>query len=399
MDTEEIGFLWISEILGSEYPEEEQYLMASEVVRVLERCSPIVEPTWVPSLLKFLSLCDNFPTTKSPPHPGLDTLRILFACPRDAGFGASLLPTLTSMLSPDHPLRSRKFALAVFCKFTRGWFSRMEAVSGHRLNKFLQAVGDPFRFPPEPPRFERTVDYEPMDVVVALIEFASSELWRSLLRPSNFISCEDVLSTDEGRSSALRRMFWTALGQWPEFLCTPTKIVSAVQCLEEFGCLNTARVVITWAWVTGMADAMDQDGWKLIGGETLRFYRAHGMRSLAALKLCITRNFKEDGGVGFNRVHLFAAHYEGPPFRVGRSRRPSNISYFTEGGIPSQEEWMADCVISQACQLRRLYHLFGYDPTTWQEIVGAGGADEKREVLSRHPVTPDPFVGWECDYP
>jgi hypothetical protein len=129
-----------------------------------------------------------------------------------------------------------------------------------------------------------------MEVVVILIEFASSELWRSHLHPSNFASCEDIVSTDEGRNSALEEMFSVALAERPEFLCTPTKIITAIRRLEELGCLNTAQVVIAWAWVTGMADVMDQDGWKLVEGETLRFYQTHGIRSLAALKRCIAQN-------------------------------------------------------------------------------------------------------------
>ena len=120
------------------------------------------------------------------------------------------------------------------------------------------------------------------------------------------------------------------------------------------------------------------------------------MRSLAALKRCIIQN--TDWEPRRRQTDFVAARYEGPPFRVGRSRRPSNLSYLREG-IPHQEEWEIDCVISQACRLRKLYLLFGYDPTTWEEAVGVGKADEPRGVLSGHPVTPDPFVGWECDYP
>ena len=405
--TGEIALLWIAEVINSGYPEKQQYLMTSKVVRLLGRyCkshpnSIHQQSTWVPPLLKFLALCENFPATESPPHPGLITLWILSKNPQDADFGPDILPTLASMLSSDHPLRSRKLALAVFGRFTSGWLSRVETASGHRLDKLLQAVGDPFHFPQEPSRdqdreLERTVGYEPTEVVVVLIEFASSELWRSHLRPSNFTSCEDILSTDNGRTFTLRGMFLIALTELSEFLCTPTKIVTAVRCFEELGCLNTARAVIAWAWVSGMADVMDEDSWKLIEDETLRFYRTHGLRFLAAMKRCIIQN--SDGLLQLRQVNYFAARYEGPPFRVKRSRRSSNLSYRT-GGIHNRAEWEIDRVISQACQLRRLYLLFGYDPTTWQEAVRAGEVDENREVLSGHSDTSDPFVGWECDYP
>ena len=396
-----MGFLWIREILNSGYPEKEQCLMASEVVRLLWRYRSLsrrpsyVQSAWGPPLLKFLSLCENFPTTESPPHPALITLGILSGGLQNDDFDPIIPPTLASMLSSDHPLRSRKLALAVFRNFTPGWFPQMETVSGHHLSKLLQAVGDPFHFPLELPQLETTVEYQPMKVAVALIEFASSELWWSHLRPSNFASCEDILSTDEGRRSALLGMFWTALWEWPEYLCTPAKIVTVVRRLEGFGCLNTARVVITWGWVAGMADVMDQESWKLIESETLRFYRAHGMRSLVALKRCIIQN--TNMGLQHDQIRFFEDRSEGPPFRAGRSRRPANLSDRTEGRQRREEMW-TDCVISQACQLRRLYHLFGYDPATWQEAAGAE-VDEKREVLSGRSFTPDPFIGWECDYP
>ena len=406
--TPEMGFLWISGILDSGYSEREQYSMAGGLVRLVEGfCGPqpyfnSIQSAWAPPLLNFLSLCEKFDFPESPPQPGLVALCILSDCPQVSNFDAAHIPTLTSLLSPNHRLQSRKLALTVFYKLTRECRSWMETVPGHHLDALLQAVGDPFHLPPESPhdqvrKVERRVWYEPMGAVVALIGFAPSELWHGHLHPSNFTSCEDILSTEKGRRSALHQMFMTALWHWPEFLCTPTKVVSAIGRLEALGCLNTAELVITWAWVSGMADAIDQDGGRLIEDETLRFYQAHGIRPLAALKRCIVQPFNK-GYPDANQIDLFAAHYDGSPFRVGRSRRPSNLSQQT-GGIPYQDEWKTDCVISRACQLRRLYHLFGCDPTTWEEVVGVEEAEEKREGLSGHSVMPGPFAGWECDYP
>ena len=312
---------------------------------------------------------------------------------------ADFIPTLTSMLSPNHPLQSRKLALMAFCRGARGWFSSQMGISpDHRLDKLLQAVGDPFHFPPEPPQdgeLDRTVYYEPMEAVVALIEFASSELWRTHLLSSSFASCEDLVSTDQGKRTALRKLFDVALGEGTELPCTPTKIVTAIRHLEGLRCVNTAQLVIMWAWVTGMANEMDQDGWRLIGDETLRFYRAHGMRSLAALKRWVAPSTDEVPVSVATRAHFFSARYEGPsPFRVGRSRRPSKMTRRT--GLSSCPKWMVDCIISQTCQLRRLYHLCGCDPTTWQEAVGVEEVDGGRGALSRNS---DPFVDWSCDYP
>ena len=356
----------------------------------------MMQSDWVPPLLRFLSLYEDFPSIESSPHPGSVALRILSISPRVAGFDAALLLTLASILSPDHPLQSRKSAMALFCRYAPGWLSsQMENVPDHRLNKLLQAVGDPFHFPPEPPQdeeLERTGEYKPMEAVVVLVEFASSKLWRSHLRPSNFVTCEDILSTGEGRRTVLQYMLDAVLKELPEFLCTAEKVVATVRHLEELGLVHTAQVVVMWAWVTGMADVADQDGWQLIEDETLRFYQAYGIRFLASLKQYIL-----DENLISCQTRLFAARYEGPPFRVRRSRRPSKLSYWM-GGIPIRREWETDRVTSQTCRLRRLYHLFGYDPATWQEAVGIKEASEERRMLSEHPVMPDQFVDWGCDY-
>ena len=206
-----MGFLWISEILNSGHGAEQRYSIASLEVRLLGKCYDFddtmpfsnVQPAWVPPLLDFLSLREKFPTMGPKPHPESIVLRILSVCPSDADYGATLLPILTSMLSPDHPFHSPKLALMVFYRFMSGWFSsQMEVVASYSLNRLIQAVDDAFH--PNPDLLQdgelaRTANYDSMTAVVILIEFASSETWRDHLRASNFISCEDIVSTDEGR--------------------------------------------------------------------------------------------------------------------------------------------------------------------------------------------------------
>jgi hypothetical protein len=114
----------------------------------------MIRPAWAPSLLKFLSLCEKFPTTESPPHPGSIALDMLSRGPHD-DFGAAHIPTLASMLSPDHRLQSRQLALTVFCQFSAGGSPHRWRMSQATTSiKLLQAVGDPFHFPPNPPHGE-----------------------------------------------------------------------------------------------------------------------------------------------------------------------------------------------------------------------------------------------------
>jgi len=402
MGTGEFGFLWITEILNSRYPDYMRYEIASGVVHLLGKHfyskDPKdvlhVQPAWIPPLLGFLSLGMEFYTLGPPPSPEFIALHILSDSLGSADFGVTILHILSLVLLPTHPLQSRSVALKVFYVFMSGWFSpQLDNIPHEDLSRLLQAVGDPFQFTlnGEP---VVTTDYKPMKSAVVLIEFASSNLWRNHLRRSNFTSCEDILSTEEGRKTALNDMLNMAIYTWPTFLHTPAKIIAAIRRLEELQCPNIAEVVIMWAWIVGVVNPVDGDAWKLVGDSTLEFYQTHGIGRLTALKREITDATRRQG-----HVLLLLQRYEGGPLcRVGAVQRlkpvPLPLSEPTSIGLRS---W-SDLRISRACQLRRLYHLFGYDSTTWNEAVSVQ-AEEKTGVSLERSVTPVGFMDWTCDYP
>ena len=403
-DTEEFGFLWIVEILNSGYPEDGRYQMASGIMGLLgkrfysvvpER-SPYVQPAWVPPLLGFLSLCEKFYTTESPSYPGLVALRILSSSPRLSKFDPRILPVLKPILLPTHPLRSRSLALKIFYGFMSGWFSsQMENILDKDLDEFLQAVGDPFQFNSNYPLKDGqpvfTTDYEPMMSVVVLIEFASSDLWRNHLRRPNFASCEEVVSTEEGKKSILKWMLEVATHSWLEFLHTPAKVTAATRRLEELRCLNTAEVVTMWAWTAGVVSPMDHDAWGSIGRDTLRFCKTDGMEYPTILKRHIT-----DTSTETTRITYLVGHYEGTPCRVGSVRQPAPALRVTPRLSPRH---FTDLRISQACQLRRLYLLFGYDPTTSEGVVVAREGEQVTDVSPGRSGVTVSFMDWACDYP
>ena len=406
-DTGESGFLWIAEILNSGYSEDERYEMASGVVRLLgkylysvvpERVQ-YVESAWIPSLIDFLSLCEKFYATQSPPsppYPGFIILRILSDSPIRADLNPTVLPVLASMLLPTHPLQSRSLALEVFCMFTPEQFSsQTENFPEQDISKLLQAVDDPFKFtleiPVEDGKPVFTAHCKPMKVAVLLIEFASLEVWRNHLLYSNFASCEDIVSTEEGKRDALKWMLDMATHHWFKFLYTPAKIVAAVKRLEELQCLNTAEVVIMWAWTTGVVDPMDRDAWRLIERETVRLCQTNRTGYLAALRRYITDTSVED-----TRIMYLMGHYEGTPCRAGSTKKPDPALWVTPRLIPEQ---FTDLRMSQAYQLRRLYRLFGYDHDTWKEAIVAEKVEEEVDVPPGDHVASVPFVGWSCDYP
>ena len=390
-------FSWITDILNSRHVAVERYRMAGKVVELVwKHIKPkvshplyVVGPVWTLPLLRLLQPSEEFYSAGSQSAPGALALWILSNSPGFGDFGSEILPILTSTLLPTHPLQSRKSSLMVFHQFVSGWFSlQMENVSDEDRARFIHAVGDPFQSTPDiPPLDEQHVvmnGYEPMKAAVVLVEFASSGLWRDHLRRSNFTSCEEVVSTVEGKVSALKYMR-PAGGLWPKFLYTPTKTIAAIERLEELQCPNTAEVVFMWAWTSGVVNPIDHDTWSLIGSKTLAFYRAHGTRRLKTLSRCIMGGFP---GGGFQDTSC----------RVGGVRLPVRIAGLGRR-LNSGEDSFNDLPLTQVCQLRRLCQLFRCDPTTWKEMLGAETVDEGADVSSGQSLSPTHLIDCTCDYP
>ena len=398
LENGELGISLVADILNSGYQERGRYQMASEAMQLLGKWFKsvpflVVHHHWIPTLLGFLSLCEKFYLTESLPHPGSITLCMLFDSPSYSGFCEMVFPILTSILLPTHPLQSRSLALGVFNRFRNEWFSsQMENILYKDLSGLLQAVGDPFQFPNLPLWDGQPMvmaGYEPMMTVILLIEFASSDLWQNHLCHSNFTSCEEIMSTGEGRRAALKCMWDLITHSRSELLRTPVKMIVAIERLVELKCFNTAEVVILWTWTAGVVNPLDSDAWNLIGSSTSDFYDAHPLRPLTTLSQHITDTTME-------AIHI----------RV-LSERYGHIPHWVQQP-PVLAIWPMDSTalrISQACQLRRLYHLFKCNPTPWRKVVVAEGvkvgfgAAEETARLSRYPVIFDQFMDLVCDYP
>ena len=421
-----LGFLWIHEILNSSYQQSKRHKMASSVMRLLGQYHYSVgfgfdalEPAWIHSLLDFLSLnekfCSGIQPAGPPPNPGIIALFILSDNTGSTDSGPEILLLLTSILSPTHPLQLRGLALKVFHRLAVRWsFPHMGNVADEDVENLLTAVGDPFQFSPHVPsqavgapargfRLQAgeplpLVSYSPLMAVDILIEFASSDLWRDHLHRSNFMSYEVITSIEKGRRIALASMLSTATYLWPEFLSTPVKITAAIRRLEELQCLNTAQVVIMWAWTTGVINPMDGGAWRSVEADTLRFHRSHGMGRLNALKRHITSTTIKPGHAVFLKAHYGDTQ---SPCRTGSVRQPVSITH-PDLSLPVPHfpsSYYTDIRVSRVCQLMMLYRLFGLDPTTWKEAVGAEEVDEEMDVVPEHPTTAFPFADWACDYP
>ena len=351
--------------------------------------SEIIKPTyntstdWIPPLLGLLQLGEEL-HWELPRTPGVFALQILS---RVEDFSPTILPILTSTLQPTHPLRCRKTALRAFHRFGFGLLSsQMESIPIEDRVNLLQAVGDPFQSTPDTEEQHVFEDeYNPMDVAIILVKFTSLDLWRNLLRRSNFASCEEVTSTEEGRQSVCESMYLTT-ELWP-LLRTPAKIISVIERLEALRCPNTAGAVFTSVWGFAALDGppVDLDGWRLVRQRTLAFYKTHRRGQMKVLPLKIA------WGTLSNLDELDRlCRVEGVRLPVRIMKRWDPI-----------RDWHRDARLVQVCQRMMFYQLFGCGPTTWEEMLAERSerVGERVDVSVGQSGVPAQFVEWECDYP
>ena len=230
--------------------------MATQVMQLLE-CyfrsegpeSLNVHPTWITPLVRFLSLYGGFHTEDSLSTARYIILRILSTFPAPPDFNATILPLLILALSPTHPLQLRHPALQFILGSMHQWLIT-EDVPDTDLNDLLTAVGDPF---------ESTLElddglsigatrYDPMMIVATLIGFALSDQWCGHVHSTNFITCEDMVSTEEG-NIAFRHALDMTSPAWPVFLLRSKNLDRALARLKGLGCPETAQALD--AWVSG----------------------------------------------------------------------------------------------------------------------------------------------------
>ena len=404
---------WLRRILDSGYPEDTRYLMASTVVIYFEKqlSSPSatrldrIYSAALRPLLDFFLLGERFHHTESPPYPTTIALRMLVIGTHWGYFNLAILPALTSALLPTHPLQLRRLALQLFQRPGFRWTSpQAEAFSSVERARLLEAIGDPFECIPHlPPHngqlLKVTTDYNPELSMALLIGFAGSDIWRDHLHPSNFTSSEEAASTEEGRGRVFQCMFEQILKTGTGPLYSATKFISALRCLEGMECWNTAEVVILWTWTHWFVDATDHDAWEVIGHETLKFYRARGKDRLGGL----SRHIKDHLGEGILLSGLLRTRDQNTSCRVVGVRKPVRIHAGWRRLSWISREDMSK--ISLTCQLRRLYHLFGFGPTTWEEAIAAGKPDKETsggsDLEGEGPsiLSPVNFSDFACDYP
>ena len=389
----ELWLLWVTDIISSRYTMDHKCALASSVMTLVWRQigSDVIQSmynvsnAWLPPLLGFLQLGEE--THWAQPRIGVYALQILS---RVKDFSPTILPILTSTLQPTHPLHCRGIALRTFHRFGFGLLSsQMESISSEDRASLLRAVGIPFQFTPDTEEQLHTFEdkYNPLSVAAILIWLASSDLWQNHLRRSNFVSCEEITSTEEGRQSVYELMHLTT-ELWP-FLRTPIKIISVIECLEVFQCPNTAGAVLTSVWGFAALDgpSVNLDGWRLVRQKTLALYKTRRIGQLNVLPLQITLTT-------LSKLH-----------RTARPCRVEGIRSLVRIAEPRQWwDYMGGYYrvqLAQVCQRITFYQLFGCSPTEWDETFAdhSERVDKGVDVSVGQSGVPAQFVDCACDYP
>jgi len=274
MKTGELGFLWLTQILNSTHPENEHYPMAGQVIQSLEHHFHTekperlnVDPTWIPPLVRVLSLSGGGSHIEDFWTPARTLIsRILPIIPASPDFHTTILPLLNAALSPSHSLQLRCPALKLILRFTSQWlliedvpdeFGDLLRAVGDPfqpapppLEGLLHAIMDPFQPTPGPPldnkQFIDTTRYDPTMVMATLIGFALSDRLRHHLHTQNFITCEEIVATQEGKTK-FKHALDTSYSTWPKPLLGPDSLARACLHLVTNLCPVTALVVEEWA--------------------------------------------------------------------------------------------------------------------------------------------------------
>jgi len=125
--------------------------------------------------------------------------------------------------------------------------------------------------------------------------------------------------------------------------------------------------------------------------------KTHGKGRLITLKRHIV---DADRIMEAKHMKFLLRYYKGPPCRAGSVRYPVPIAEEFE---ELKSGYLTDLRVSRVCQLRRFYHLFGLDPSTWKEeeaVIVEEVGEETDASSGRSVVVPVQFTDrWVCDYP
>ena len=297
-----------------------------------------IRATAIRPLLDFLQLNERHPPEHPPPYPGIIALQAVLATAEHEYFDPAVLPVLTCTLPSTHPPQLRTLALRFFQQPGFDWCSSSaEVFSDMDRASLLEAVGDPFQFTQDPSYWDTesstTAPYEPMQTVALLIEFASSNLWQDHLLSSNFASCEEVISAEEGRALAFRCMTERSFIR-TRLLNSVSRLLLAIRRLQELECWDTAGVVVEWTWtkINDDTKAANHDTHEPMAREALVHFHLRQMQRKGTL----LRRIREE-------TSLINADLTN---------------------------------VSQACQLRGLYQLLGCNSVMWEETAAVGKVDE-----------------------
>ena len=386
-------FTWLEAVLDSNYPDTDKYELSGLILLFLNDKArgmwsgdrnELEFPHYPMVLARFLLLHEDwgipgvFPTDRSwefnafavLPHPAIIALRLLLGTPKDT-FIPPVFMAITPALQENQLCSTRAAGLRLFDCHRHWLFSPViENIPPTHRAELLEAVGDPFDLSAVPyligPGRAQVRDigdtYLPAKVMGLLLALTSSDTWRDYLHPTNFASCDVVMTRGEHTRDII-----TFFSGWSSVLKGPgdnnfSGLMLGVNRLKQLRCHSAVKLILLSLWSTPITPLYDQEVWRWVERQTLELFSARGEEHLNTFvphiktmygeaMVSLVAELKHTGGES-------DPPNVGPPLRVGgvgrhaRTKDPQNVGPQDSGAS-----------FYTMCQLRRLYRLLGHDPT------------------------------------
>ena len=386
---------WMEWVICSNNDVETRYYSAELVMQLLEKLgglpvAPGLHDPYVPTLLRFLELCEDFhrsnsiPTLKpevpSDPEPEISALRILRL--RYYRHFSVLTPTMVSVLTrvlrPDDRLQSRVLGLGLFARLWLCWpsLSMCDGITPEMCSRLVGVIGDPLRLSePQPsiPTFERSHigrDADQVDAVGILLGLTLSDTWRGHFRPANFASCSLIMSREDLRRPALAtisRLAKTVTGS-ADAKEKSAMLIRSVERLKGLTKCGAVELMLLHVWSSDEMYSFDEESWEWLKRETLELFNTRGTEYLPAFATYIGSRHYSDAAVAFPVLTL--KRKDGVQRRIRIRDSAWVLGMLVEERTPSYPAMWEERTrgLLAVCRVRGLFQVVGWDPA-WKEGV------------------------------
>jgi len=394
-------FTWLGAVLSSDYLDVDKYELAGLMLMFMHGKavtkwggdrSKLESPHYPVVLSHFLLLHEKCnkeglkpkdrswefdPLVLPRVHPATIALRLLLGTPKDTLILPVFLVTTPALQRSQRGGDARVVALKLFNHHRNWLFSpRVEALLPAHRAELLRSIGDPFDistalYPKGTQVHDPGNTHLSAKVMGLLLALSSSETWRNHLHPTNFASCDTIMSGEEELCNTI-----TFFSNWSGALKGPegnnfSGLMLGVNRLKQLRCHSAVKLILLSIWSTPITPLYDQEVWRWVELQTLELFSARGEEHLGIFVSQIKKTYgnamvdlvaRLKRSEGENDLPNF-----GSPFRVDGVGHRVRTNDPRDPGL-----WNSKYNFYTMCQLRRLYRLLEHDPTN-APTAGAEG--------------------------